>query len=356
MRNTNYEELSITHYRFRQKPLGSLKILLIIADTSTIAGQCFTGRQFGNALDLYSEGTRVESRPQYRLYWMFHCFPQSCQTTAVIITSIKLRPFPSKPFPIHYSPVILPSTLTNVTQWECRWTDNYYEYSALAAVSLSEYCSFRSDEGSRFLHPHAQTAWLKTKHYNLSGSRERHVQHQKIRIFSDTAVRTSNLKQKFYSWNKIRSARWSLVRWSVTALKYQYGTCRANRLSDNLGRPWNPAVDGCKITLHHLVTAHKCRELNALPCPPLIYSCCAKQLSCFVSCCPIPSVHFIVTVGKSCLFHWSHANQIGVLFSQRRLFTSRPKYEYKEAKDIKPMYGTDDGPDDFLSADCHSYL
>jgi hypothetical protein len=148
---------------------------------------------------------------------------------------------------------------------------NIQRFLEVAAGSLSEYCSFRSDEGSRFLHPHATTSWLKTKHYNLSSSLERHVQHQKIRIFSNTAVITSNLKQTFDSWNTIRSARWNLVVWSVTALEYQYGTCKANRLSDNLERPWNPAVDRCKITLHHLVIAHKRRELNALPCPLLIY-------------------------------------------------------------------------------------
>jgi hypothetical protein len=36
----------------------------------------------------------------------------------------------------------------------------------------------------------------------------------------------------------------------------------------------------------------------------------------------------------SCLFHWSHANQIGIFFSQRRSFNSMPKD--KEAKDMKP--------------------
>ena len=139
-----------------------------------------------------------------------------------LLRLIRLRPLPFKPFPVHYSPVILPSTLTNVTQWQRRSTDyNYTEHSALAAVSMSEYCTFRSVEGSRFLHPHAQTAWLKTKHHNLSDSREWHVQHQKRRIFIDIAVRTSNLKQKFCSWNKIRSVRWRLVIWSVTAFKYQ---------------------------------------------------------------------------------------------------------------------------------------
>jgi len=147
---------------------------------------------------------------------MPHGVPQSFQTSAGIITSIRLRPLPSKPFPIHYSPVILPSTLTNATQWQRRSADNKYtEHSALAAVSMGEYWTFRSVEGSRFLHPHAQTAWLKTKHYNLSDSRERYVQHQKIRIFSDTAVRTSNLKQKFYSWKKFGGSDedWLPGRW-----------------------------------------------------------------------------------------------------------------------------------------------
>ena len=40
--------------------------LLIIADA--ITGQCFTGMKFGDALDFYSEGTWVESRPKYRLH------------------------------------------------------------------------------------------------------------------------------------------------------------------------------------------------------------------------------------------------------------------------------------------------
>jgi hypothetical protein len=43
-----------------------------------------------------------------------------------------------------------------------------------------------------------------------------------------------------------------------------------------------------------------------------------------------------------------------IFFSQRRPFKSRPKY--KQAKDMKPMYGTDGGPDKYLSAHCHASL
>jgi hypothetical protein len=111
--------LNHTHtLTFLQKPLGTVKSLLIITDA--ITGQCFAGIQLDNALDLYSEYTWVESRPQYRLCQIFRGFPQSFQATAGIITSIRLWPLPSKPFPIHYSPVILPSTLTNVTEWQRR--------------------------------------------------------------------------------------------------------------------------------------------------------------------------------------------------------------------------------------------
>jgi hypothetical protein len=82
----------------------------------------------GSSLDLYSVCPRFRSLPKHRLSWQgFIGFCPVPQGKCWHSVSIKQRPFPSKSFLIHYSPVILSSDTEIFVKFPTNKRCHYWE-------------------------------------------------------------------------------------------------------------------------------------------------------------------------------------------------------------------------------------